>query len=680
MRYCPHCQRCFRDGVEFCLYDQTPTHAAEGLPLVIDGKYQLEGLIAHGGMGSVYRATHLQLERPVAIKILRAEFLADTTVRERFHREALAAARLKHPNIIAVYDFGSLANGCAYIVMELVEGRSLREELRLLAARHSQMRPERAMALLQQICAGVETAHRHGIIHRDLKPDNIMIETAPDGSERVLVLDFGIAKLKQPEGVVQCLTDEETVIGTPNYISPEQCTGLPVDARSDVYALGVILYEMLTAHVPFSNPSTSAVLLSHLQDPPLPPTRFCAGLSPAVERVVLRALAKAPQHRFASAAQLTEAMTAAVLRAGTEVISIVDWEEPVTRPRQPRVTLAQPAWVGETEEAEASFQPVAPRLGHNDSGEREVVSVAFDNTPTLPDREPTLLVERRPRRGLFVVVAGLSLVVIGALVDFNTRWLQGSLMRLVQSQSAGPTAAAKLNDSVIQTQSSPTPQSGTVAPDAMAANTTNERAAATAETPTGTPAPEALVKTSTAENKAEQVGMLQTQVKTFYRRWVQTALDTDWTEHAKFYADRVAYYNEGSQPRTQVVARKRRVLGGLDKYFLRFAGEPQITFTSNSNPPEAQLTFDKQWDLQRGQQRTAGKSLTQLVLRYEEQQWRIVGEKQLKLYHQSASVQKAKAVEQKSAAKKLQAAPQAKRIAQPILPQGKPGAAKPKKK
>jgi serine/threonine protein kinase len=678
MRYCPHCQRCFRDGVEFCLYDQTPTHAAEGLPLVIDGKYQLEGLIAHGGMGSVYRALHLQLERPVAIKILRAEFLADETVRERFHREALAAARLKHPNIIAVYDFGSLANGGAYIVMELVEGRSLREELRLLAARHSQMRPERAMALLQQVCAGVEAAHRHGIIHRDLKPDNIMIENAPDGSERVLVLDFGIAKLKQPEGVVQCLTDEETVIGTPNYISPEQCTGYPVDARSDVYALGVILYEMLAGRVPFSNSSTSAVLLSHLQEPPTPPTRLCAGLSPAVERVVLRALAKSPHHRFASAVQLAEALTAAVLRAGTEVVSILDWEEPVTRPRQPRITMEQTVWA--SEEPEPSFEPSARVPDDEDGEEREVISVAFDRTPIPFDREPSLLIERRSRRGLYVVVAGLSLVAIGALVDFNTRWLQGSLSRLVQSQSAAPIAAAKLNDQATATQSSPTPSPEAVPANSLAANAMEARNATVIETPASTSAPETLVKTSTAGAKAEQAAILQAQVKSFYRRWAQTALDTDWAEHAKFYADRIAYYNEGSQPRAQVVARKRRVLGGLDKYYLRFAGEPQITFTPNSDPPEALLTFDKQWDLQRGQQRTAGKSLTQLALRYENQQWHIVGEKQLKLYHQSASVQhKAKAAEQKLPAKKLQLAPQAKRVTQQTLPKGKLGVAKPKK-
>src|SRR5262245_55449594 len=195
MRYCQSCHRCFGDGAEFCLFDQTPTFLVERLPVIIEGKYRLEQLIAHGGMGSVYRATHQQLERSVAIKILRAEFLADRVVAERFHREARAAARLKHPNIVAVYDFGMLPNGGAYLVMELIEGRSLREELRTHATRYGQMRPDRSAAILIQVCAGIEAAHRHGIIHRDLKPDNVMIEAGADGSERVLVLDFGIAKL-----------------------------------------------------------------------------------------------------------------------------------------------------------------------------------------------------------------------------------------------------------------------------------------------------------------------------------------------------------------------------------------------------------------------------------------------------------------------------------------------------
>ena len=151
MRYCPSCHRCFNDGVGFCLYDHSATFLVEALPPVIEGKYRLERLLAHGGMGSVYRAMHVQLERAVAIKILRAEYLADATIRERFHREARAAARLKHPNIVAIYDFGALPGGGAYLVMELVEGRSLREELRLQTARDGQMREERAVQLLAQV-------------------------------------------------------------------------------------------------------------------------------------------------------------------------------------------------------------------------------------------------------------------------------------------------------------------------------------------------------------------------------------------------------------------------------------------------------------------------------------------------------------------------------------------------
>src|SRR5215831_9126459 len=333
MRYCQVCHRCFGDGVEYCLFDQTYTFLVEQLPVVIDGKYRLEQLIAHGGMGSVYRAVHQQLERPVAIKILRAEFLADRVIAERFNREARAVAKLKHPNIVAIYDFGSMPNGGAYLVMELIEGWSLREEMRTHSAGHGQMGAQRAVMILSQVCAGIEAAHRHGIIHRDLKPDNVMIEATAESAERVLVLDFGIAKLKDRDQGMQGITDENTVIGTPNYISPEQCTGQTVDARSDIYSLGVILYEMLTGRTPFASQDTASVLLRHLQEPPAPPSRFRAGLSRELELSVLRALAKNPSHRFSSAAQFAEHLSSAVAASGRYIEEFPEESEETTEVR-----------------------------------------------------------------------------------------------------------------------------------------------------------------------------------------------------------------------------------------------------------------------------------------------------------------------------------------------------------
>src|SRR5215813_4476070 len=471
MRYCQVCHRCFGDGAEYCLFDQTPTFLVDQLPVVIDGKYRLERLIAHGGMGSVYRAVHQQLERNVAIKILRAEFLADQVIAERFNREARAAAKLKHPNIVAIYDFGSMPNGGAYLVMELIEGWSLREELRTHTAGHGQMRPERAVAIMTQVCAGIEAAHRHGIIHRDLKPDNVMIEATAEAAERVLVLDFGIAKLKDRDQGVQGLTDENTVIGTPNYISPEQCTGQAVDARSDIYSLGVILYEMFTGRPPFASQDTAAVLLRHLQEPPAPPSRFRAGLSRDLELVVLRALAKNPSHRFASAAQFAEHLSAAMRSSQLYVEEVrVEPDETIeTRARNPVViadelTGIQPASVFDGDEQFTGVQPKPVFDALQFYSPEPVDDAPPFNSPgpveNLEVRPPSLLIERPSRTRFHAAVAVSVLVLLSA---FGYLWLsewQAEADEKAGPFSANPVVGSAQQDDVNRPEPSPSPSIG----------------------------------------------------------------------------------------------------------------------------------------------------------------------------------------------------------------------------
>ena len=331
MLRCPKCLRQFDAGETVCPRDGTPLGAeptvagAAGarpkpsdslLGKVLDDKYRLDEHMGEGGMGTVYRATHLLIERPVAVKVLNPRLVADDTAKERFRREARAAGRLQHSNAVAVTDFGETREGLVYLVMELLEGRPLREVL----AREAPLDPARAVSLMLQISAAVEAAHEAGIIHRDLKPGNIFLVQRPDSPYVVKVLDFGIAKIAADDegNLMDTLTGTGVMIGTPRYMSPEQCDGAELTPSSDVYSLGVILYEMLSGQTPFSGASPLALALKHSSESPRPPRELVPTIPPALEAVVLHALEKSADARPADAGEFRRELFAVAERLGLE--------------------------------------------------------------------------------------------------------------------------------------------------------------------------------------------------------------------------------------------------------------------------------------------------------------------------------------------------------------------------
>jgi serine/threonine protein kinase len=273
---------------------------------VIDEKYRLDSRIGVGGMGSVYRATRLLIGDSVAVKVLHAEQLHDPNTAERFRREAQAAARLKHPNAVAIHDFGVSSEGMVYLVMELVEGDTLRR----LIKEHGPLAPSAVSEILTQVCGALDAAHQQNIVHRDIKPDNIVVALTGTGP-RVKVLDFGIARLRDLK-VLNNLTQTGSVVGTPHYMSPEQCLGEELDARSDIYSLGVVLYEMLAGIVPFNSPTSMAVVVQHVNAAPASLRALNMSIPAAVEAVVLRALEKRRDARPQTAGALADEFAAAV--------------------------------------------------------------------------------------------------------------------------------------------------------------------------------------------------------------------------------------------------------------------------------------------------------------------------------------------------------------------------------
>ena len=265
------------------------------VPHIIAGRFRIECEIGTGGMGTVYRATHLGLERPVAVKIIKPEYAADPDVADRFMREARTMAKLRHPHAAMIFDAGNLPDGRHFIVMEFVEGCTLSETL----AQEGRFTPERAVLIASDICNVLSEAHKLGIIHRDLKPSNIMLNT-----RGVCVLDFGVAKVlaSSTEATAShATTGSGVIVGTPRYMSPEQCLGQRVGVRSDLYSLGVILYEMLAGRPPFVDVMASVVLVKQAtaQPPPLPKIR--ADVPRALCAAIHSLLSKQPEDRPASA-------------------------------------------------------------------------------------------------------------------------------------------------------------------------------------------------------------------------------------------------------------------------------------------------------------------------------------------------------------------------------------------
>jgi serine/threonine-protein kinase len=338
---------------------------------VLADRYEIEDLLGQGGMARVFRGTDRVLGRTVAVKVLSPQFAGDDQFVARFRREAQAAAALNHPNIVSVYDTGDQAD-VHFIVMEYVEGRTLRDVVR----QDGPLMPERATEIGASVARALASAHEAGMVHRDIKPGNIMLTR--DGE--VKVMDFGIARTSTGD----TLTQTAAVLGTASYLSPEQAQGITVDARSDIYSLGCVLYEMLAGRAPFTGDSPVAIAYKHVKEDPVPPGRLNGDVPDSLDAVVMKCMAKNPANRYQSAEEL---------------------REDLERAAQGMPTLATPVLAGDATEV------VTDRVG---AGGTAVM------TGLPPEEEEA---ERGGRRWLVVLGVLLALAALGVAAFFLVRSL-----------------------------------------------------------------------------------------------------------------------------------------------------------------------------------------------------------------------------------------------------------------
>jgi serine/threonine protein kinase len=308
----------------------------------IGGRFRIESLIGEGAMGRVYRARQVTLGTSVALKVLHEELARLPAIEARFLREAQAASRIDHPSSVRMIDFGKEPDGLLYLAMELIDGRSLADTL----AESGPLAAARIIEIASQVLAALAVAHELGVVHRDLKPENIMVVGVRDDDgnpcDLVKVCDFGIAKIVDGKGAAPSVTQEGVILGTPAYMSPEQARGEPLDARSDVYSMGVLLFQMMTGEVPFDATSAFGTALMHVTDEPTKPTLLVPTIDSRLEAICLKAMRKRPEDRYASARELR-----AELRALLALIDL-DAGASLRRPSSPPVRAASAGSIAPT--------------------------------------------------------------------------------------------------------------------------------------------------------------------------------------------------------------------------------------------------------------------------------------------------------------------------------------------
>lgn len=430
MRKCPKCGGEYPETTTLCPADGVALESTSDILIgqTLIGKYRIDERLNEGGMGAVYRGTHVLMDKTVAIKVLRPSLAADQKIVARFSREARAASRISHPHALSVTDFGESEDGVVFLVMEYLSGTTLKEAIR----KNGPMPLGRVVDIIRQVGGALDAAHEQGVVHRDLKSENIMLLAT--GPEYAKVLDFGIAKIIEPEdGFDPGLTAPDLVIGTPQYMSPEQCSQAPdIDARSDVYSLGVIIHEMLVGHVPFTGESSTAIMLKHLQEPPPSVLEERPDLPAAVSRVLSRAMAKRREDRYQSVGDLVDDLAIAADTEGAGISA----EAPL---REPNVAEPQPArGVILNDENEETL--VRPRV---DTGPR--VAPVPRTTEMYPPSSPRSI---NPWKILIPSLAGL-LVIFAVVYAFtksteptNTNQSEPGLVADPNSQAVQPSPPA----------------------------------------------------------------------------------------------------------------------------------------------------------------------------------------------------------------------------------------------